>query len=63
MNVNIELSVDQVNYIISALSKHPYEDVADLINTLHYQAVEQITATQKDAPAEESDSCGDGCKE
>lgn len=37
--LNIQLNVDEVNYIINSLSKQPYEDVALLINNIREQAI------------------------
>lgn len=60
MNFNIKLNVDQINYIISSLSKQPYEDVAELIETIRYQAMEQINQSAKEEPpAAECDTCAE----
>lgn len=46
----ISLSVDEVNMILTALSKFPFEQVADLITLVRAQAVAQVEAGQ---PAED----------
>jgi len=46
--IKIELPVQDVNVILVALSKLPYEAVADLIQTVRAQAAPQVEA----APAE-----------
>lgn len=40
--LSIELTVDEVNVILTALSKFPFEQVADLINTVRNQAIAQV---------------------
>jgi hypothetical protein len=46
--IKIELAVQDVNVVLVALSKLPYEAVADLINNIRAQAAPQIES----APAE-----------
>lgn len=44
--VTLTLPVDSVNTILGALSKAPYEAVADLITTVRHQALSQLQAAQ-----------------
>lgn len=47
--VSIELTVTEVNNVLAALSKFPFEQVADLIAKVRNQAIAQVPA----APAAE----------
>lgn len=47
--ITLTLPVDAVNAILAALSKAPYEAVADLIATVRHQALSQLQPAQ---PAE-----------
>ena len=49
--VKIELTVTEVNNVLAALSKFPFEQVADLISSIRNQAVTQLP--QESAPAAE----------
>lgn len=40
--VTIQLTVTEVNNILAALSKFPFEQVADLITKVRTQAVDQL---------------------
>lgn len=42
VNVKIDLTVTEVNNILAALSKFPFEQVADLITKVRSQAIEQL---------------------
>jgi hypothetical protein len=55
-NVNIELTVNEVNMVLVALSKAPYEQVADLITKVRGQVIPQLPAQEaapEEAPAAE----------
>ena len=41
-DVNIELSVEQVNVVLTALSQLPYNQVVDLIGNIQQQATQQL---------------------
>lgn len=43
--VNLEHTIDEVNSILLALSKRPYEEVSDLINKIRGSASQQIAAS------------------
>ena len=61
--LNIQITVDEINVIIGALSKLPYEDVAGLINNVREQALKQLSppAPPPAAPIE-PEAC-DSCSE
>lgn len=42
-NINLTLSVAQVNTIMAALVKAPYEMVAELVQAIREQAVSQVS--------------------
>ena len=44
--LNIQLNVDQINVILSTLGKLPYETIAPLMNSIQYQANQQLAALQ-----------------
>ena len=44
VSVNIELTVTEVNNVLAALSKFPFEQVADLITKVRSQAIAQLPA-------------------
>jgi hypothetical protein len=42
-NVSIEFTPDQIGIIFAVLKKQQYDQVADLINSIHGQIVKQMT--------------------
>lgn len=46
MKFNISLDVNQVNTVLGALSKQPYDLVAGLIDVIRNQAQEQVNAAE-----------------
>jgi hypothetical protein len=53
VNVSIELTVTEVNNVLAALSKFPFEQVADLIQKVRNQAIAQLPAADADPAAAE----------
>lgn len=49
--LNIEVTVEELNYILLALSEKPYKDVVVLINNIRTQGMEQV----KESTLEESE--------
>jgi len=49
--VKIELTVTEVNNVLAALSKFPFEQVADLIQKVRNQAIAQLPAGPEDPEA------------
>ncbi|CAB4162836.1 hypothetical protein UFOVP787_139 [uncultured Caudovirales phage] len=45
-NVNLEVTIEEANYLLFALSKMPFDQVYVLIDKLKKQAEEQIKPTQ-----------------
>ncbi|BCS54088.1 hypothetical protein [Geobacter sp. SVR] len=46
MEISIKLTIDQVNTVLGALAKLPYEQVADLLGNIRHQAQQQVDAAQ-----------------
>lgn len=42
--IKLELSVEQINVILRCLSKHPFEEVVNLITDLKNQAEPQVAS-------------------
>ena len=55
MNLNITLTLDQLNLVLAALSKLPFEAVSETIATVRQQGTEQLQAAEaaKTASVEE----------
>lgn len=47
MNINLELTVDEVNAILRSLGKHPFEEIASLINKIKAQGEPQVAELVK----------------
>jgi hypothetical protein len=50
--INLTLTVEELNTILSALSKLPFADVYGIIHKIHQQAAAQATATHADLSAD-----------
>jgi hypothetical protein len=53
MNFNIQLNLDQVNLVLAALSKLPFETVTDTIAVIKQQGAEQLKAFEEAKSFEE----------
>ena len=42
MQIKLELTIPQVNVVLSSLKKQPWEIVADTISTIEQQAIAQV---------------------
>lgn len=51
--INLELTVAEVNVILRSLGKHPFEEIAALINRIKAQGETQLAELQAAAPAED----------
>ena len=47
MNIKLELTVDEVNAILRSLGKHPFEEIAMLINKIKEQGEPQVAELAK----------------
>lgn len=52
--LNISLTVDEVNVILRSLAKHPFEEIAALIQKIKGQGESQLQAAQE-AAAQDQD--------
>jgi hypothetical protein len=52
MNLNITLTLDQLNLVLAALAKLPFEAVTDTIAAIRQQGTEQLQAAEAAASAE-----------
>jgi len=46
MNINLSLTVDEVNYILNAVAARPYAEVKDLVEKLQKQGAEELAKAQ-----------------
>lgn len=53
MKFNITLNLDQLNLVLAALSKLPFETVTDTIAVIRQQGTEQLKAFEAAKAAEE----------
>lgn len=51
-SIKLNLTLDQTNVIMQALSKQPFEVVADLIMAVRTQAMQQMEAAKQAAPTD-----------
>jgi len=47
MNIKLELTVEEVNAILRSLGKHPFEEIAALINKIKVQGEPQVAEMAK----------------
>ena len=40
--IKLELTIEEINYVLKSIGKNPYEECAPLVNKIHAQAVPQI---------------------
>jgi len=62
MNLNLELTIDEVNMILRSLGKHPFEEIANLIGKIKAQGEPQVAAAeaaQQEAAAAQQESEND----
>lgn len=50
--MNLELNIEEINYILKSVGKNPFEEVAPLINKIHMQCQPQLL--KEEEKAEES---------
>ena len=50
MDINLTLTVDEVNAILRSLGKHPFEEIAALISKIKAQGEPQVAAQQPAEP-------------
>ena len=50
--ITLQLDVNKINVILRSLGKHPFDEIASLINLIKSQGEEQIVAYQQQAAAQ-----------
>lgn len=50
MNLSISLNVDEVNFIINTIAEKPYNQVADLLQKIRQQALDQVNRASEGKP-------------
>lgn len=50
VKINLELSFEEVNIILKALGQLPFNQVYELIGTIHQQANEQVHSNENHPP-------------
>jgi len=58
VTVQLSLNLDQVNLIITGLTKLPYEHVAELVTFVRHSALQALSAAEELAKAEEQQTNG-----
>ena len=55
MNLNLELTLDEVNMILRSLGKHPFDEIAALIGKIKTQGEAQVIAAKQETEDEAAD--------
>jgi hypothetical protein len=50
--IKLELTLEEVNYVLKSIGKNSYEECAPLVNKIHAQALPQVEAIKAQAPKE-----------
>jgi len=61
LTITLELTVKETNAVLGSLGKHPFDEIAALINKIQTQGTTQITeyqASQADAPEDTESDAG-----
>ena len=53
--IKLELTIEEVNMILRVLSKHPFEEVFQLVGKIKNQGDSQVPAAQAAQPTEVAD--------
>jgi hypothetical protein len=54
-DLTIELTLNEINMILSSLGKHPFDDISHLIGKIRSQGEDQIKVLQEASAVEEAD--------
>jgi hypothetical protein len=47
--IKLELTLAEINYILTSVGKNPYSECAPLVNKIHAQAQPQVPAQSEEA--------------
>lgn len=50
--IKLELTLEEVNYVLKSIGRNPYEECAPLVSKIHAQALPQVEAIKAQAPEE-----------
>ena len=50
--IKLDLTLDEINYILKSVGRNPYEECAPLVAKIHGQALPQVEAAKANAPDE-----------
>jgi len=50
--IKLDLTLEEVNYVLKSIGKNSYEECAPLVNKIHAQALPQVEALKAQAPKE-----------
>lgn len=50
--IKLDLTLDEINYILKSVGRNPYEECAPLVAKIHGQALPQVEAAKAQAPEE-----------
>jgi len=45
--IKLELTLEEINYILMSVGKNPYVECAPLVNKIHSQATPQVPKTEE----------------
>jgi len=54
ITIKFEFTLDEANAILASLGKHPFEQIAALINKIQAQAMPQLPKAEAETPAEKA---------
>jgi hypothetical protein len=52
--IKLELTIEEINYILMSVGKNPYAECAPLVNKIHQQAQPQVPAKVEEADESQS---------
>jgi hypothetical protein len=44
--IKLDLTLEEVNYVLASVGKNPYSECAPLVNKIHAQAMPQVEAAK-----------------
>lgn len=47
--IKLELTIDEINYILASIGKNPYAECAPLVSKIHVQAQPQVPVKETEA--------------
>ena len=50
--IKLDLTLEEVNYVLKSIGRNPYDECAPLVSKIHAQALPQVEAIKAQAPDE-----------